>query len=170
MSFATHKVAGVYADRAQANEGARALREAGFEPEDIFVVDRDDWQTAFADPQEAGQRAENAALSGAVAGAGVGAAGAGALAIAEVSVIAAAPVFATLAGAGLGAVVGTAIAGVSSASVREPDFREMVREAIHEDHSVVVARPHSEADALKAQDVIAKTADSSIDQYGGVAS
>lgn len=170
MALTMHKVAGVYADRGAAREGARVLREAGFSADQVALVGRQDWETAFVQPEEAGDRSAKSALIGAGTGAGLGAAGAGALAVAEVSVIAAAPILSVLAGAGLGAMVGTAIAGIASASVRESDFKNLVREAVEKGHFVVIARAHSESDALEAQSLIARTAEKSLDQFGSVAS
>lgn len=169
MSSTTHKVAGVYVSHDQARKGARALREAGFDEDRLTLVGSHDWERAFADPEDIGERSSTAALSGAGTGAALGAAGAGALVVAEISVIAAAPVLALLAGAGLGAVVGTAVSGVASASVRESDFRDMVREAVEKDHFVLIARARSEAEALEVQSLIVQSAEKSIDQFGGVA-
>lgn len=164
MAMTTHKVAGVYASREAAVEGVRALGKSDFGEDEVMLVGRGDWERVFADSEQIGERAARGALAGAGTGAGLGAAGAAAL----VSVIAAPPVLALLAGAGLGAVAGTAIAGISSASVRESDFQDMVREAAERGQFVVVVRAGSEADALKAQDAIARTAEASLDQYGGV--
>jgi hypothetical protein len=170
MALTSHKVAGVYESIDDAREAAAALREEGFDDERVLLAHDEAWEsdlTAFEDV-ERGARASLA--GGAGAGAGIGAAGAGVLAAAGVNVIAAAPVLAVLAGAGLGAITGTAVANVSSGTVRELDFREMVRESLAQGHVVVLARARSEAEALRAQDVIARSAaKGAIDQGGGTA-
>lgn len=169
MVSTTHKVAGVYADRAAAREGARALREAGFSENKVLLVDRDDWELAFTNPEEIRTRSKRNALAGAGAGALIGAAGAGALAAAKVSVLAGAPLLTELAGAVIGALAGSAIAGVSSASVHEPDFRNLVREAVEQGQCLVIVRANTEAGALEAQNLIGRTTDKSLDHFGGFA-
>lgn len=168
MSQTSHKVAGIYPDHANARAAVEALRQAGIGEEAIAMVDKDDWQSAFTDPHTVTERAKHKLASGTGIGAGLGALGAGALVAAEVAVIAAAPVLAMLAGAGLGAAAGTAYTGVSSSSVREPVFRDVVREAVTQGHVVVIVRTFSEAESLHAQDLISSTnPERSVDQLGG---
>lgn len=170
MAITSHKVAGVYSDRQAAREGAQAIREAGFSSDVVVLADRDDWQLAFADSDEMEKRASRSVLAGAGAGAGIGAAGAIALVAAQVSVVSSAPILSVLVGAGVGAIAGTAIAGVTSASLREPDFRNLVREAVESGRCVVIVRAGTEADALRAQSVIAGTTQETLDQFGAAAS
>lgn len=168
MAQTSHKVAGIYPDHASARTAVDALQQAGIGADAIAMVDKDDWQSAFTDPQIITERAKHKVATGAGVGAGLGALGAGALALAEVAVIAAAPVLAMLVGAGLGAAAGTAYTGVSSSSVHEPEFRDVVREAVTQDHVVVIVRTFSEAESLHAQDLIARTSpERSVDQLGG---
>ena len=170
MAFTTHKVAGIYSDRVAAREGAQALREAGFAQDDVIVADREDWQLAFTDPREIGKRSRNGVLAGASVGAAIGAAAAGAVIVADLGVVATAPILSVLAGAGVGAAAGIAIAGLSSRSVREPDFRSMVRESVENGQCAVIVRARTEAGALEAQSVIARTTDKTLDQYGTLVS
>jgi len=170
MAFTAHKVAGVYPDRDTAREGALALREAGFSETEVRVAGRDDWQLAFTHPEEITRRTRNGLLIGAGVGAGIGAVVAGVLIAAEVGAVIGAPVLSVLVGACIGAIAGVAVAGVSSRSVREPDFRKMVREVVEGGGCAVIVRPSTEAGALEAQSVIARTTDKTLDQYGTVVS
>lgn len=168
MAQTSHKVAGIYPDHASARAAVDALQQAGIGEDAIEMVDKDNWQSAFTDPQTVTERAKHKFATGIGIGAGLGALGAVALVAAEVAVIAASPVLAMLVGAGLGAAAGTAYTWVSSSSVREPVFRDAVCEAVTQGHVVVIVRTTSEADSLHAQDLISSTnAERSVDQLGG---
>ncbi|MDX1433356.1 MAG: hypothetical protein R3286_13010 [Gammaproteobacteria bacterium] len=163
MEHAIHKVAGVYPGRADAEAAARALREAGFEDAQVELVDRETVARAEASHDRIDADSVSSLIMGGVAGAGVGGAGAAALAAANVSVFVAAPIAAI----GLGAALGAAAGGVASASLREPDFIALVKDALEHDYCVVVVNAHSEAQAIEAQDAIGHTApEKTIDQYG----
>ena len=168
MALTMHKVAGVYPDRIRAREGVRALHEAGFPKDAIALLDRKNWQRAFTHTDEMSARSRKVVLTWAGAGAAIGAVVAAILSAAGVSFVAAAPVFSIFAGAGLGAILATALTGLWSASAREPDFRNMVREAVESDQAVVIVRAKSEVNALEAQGLFAHTAEQTIDQYGSV--
>jgi hypothetical protein len=118
MTKANHVVIGVFKNREKLNQAVDSLKTSGFQNSDISILMSDLSGTReFA--QEKGTKAPQGATAGGTAGAALGGAlgwltGIGALAIPGVGpFIAAGPIMAALAGAGVGGLVG----GISGALI-----------------------------------------------------
>lgn len=169
MDSNTHKVAGIYVRREDAEAARAAARAAGFEDRQMDMIDRMkaielSLGSEVRDEDKTFGAAKDILTGATVGAAAVGAAGAAAAAI---GLFVAPPVAAGLASAGLGGLIGGFVGGAAAPSVRESEFLELVREATRQGHWVLVLNADSQAQALEAQDVISNTvAEATVDQYG----
>ena len=165
----SHKVAGIYATRADAEAARDAAMDNGFSSAQIEVLDGGKAVALSKSSEMSAEDKAAAVAKDVLGGVTVGTASTGALGVAAVAVgvFVAPPVVAALAGAGLGGLLGGFVGGAVSSTLKESDFAELVREATSRHHWVVILHAYNEADVLRAQDVLEKTAaEASVDQSG----
>ena len=159
-------VFGIYPDRASVDRGVEALKAAGFSNNDVSVLFPDKQGTKdFAHEKEtkAPEGAATGAGTGAVLGGGLGwLAGIGALAIPGLGpFIAAGPIMAALAGAGVGGAVGGltgALIGMGIPEYEAKRYEGRVKDggillSVHSDSSEETKRAKEILERTGAQDV-----------------
>lgn len=166
MAGSNTAVFGIYTSRAAAERGADALILAGFRQADISVLMADVQSTReFA--HEKNTKAPEGATTGAVAGGAIGGtlgllAGIGALAIPGVGpLIAAGPIMAVLAGAGVGGAVGTLVGALIGMGIPEYEAKRYegriksggILLSVHCDNSDWVDKAKHILEATAAEDI-----------------
>ncbi len=173
-------VFGIYPDRSSVDRGVEALKEAGFSNNDVSVLFPDKQGTKdFAHEKEtkAPEGAATGAGTGAVLGGGLGwLAGIGALAIPGLGpFIAAGPIMAALAGAGVGGAVGGltgALIGMGIPEYEAKRYEGRVKDggillSVHSDSSEETKRAKEILERTDAQD-ISSTGEASGEKSTGV--
>lgn len=124
-----NKIVGVFNTEREASQAVEALKQHGFQPEEISVVtqDRDELR---AIREETGSKAPEGVAAGAATGGVMGGvvgllAGIGALAIPGIGpILAAGPIAATFTGAAIGAGAGGLVGGLVGMGIPEEDARQ----------------------------------------------
>ena len=165
MNEYRHHVSGFFANRGDAESALSRLVERGLPPEHLYIFDTDFPATVPAPKDDSNAVLKDTLVDGAkgaVIGTGLGALGQVALVAANVSLFIASPLVAPLMmlgwGASLGGLLGAAVGITHKASVPAPKkegwLADLVRDAIANGQTVLVAETRTEQETETARGVI----------------
>jgi len=161
-----YKVVGIYPQPRAAREARESVLSRGFASGEVFVITRGDvLEDEKIEPEGNAIRDEMVRniLGGAAAGAVAGSAGAAGLAATGFALVVTQPVAATLLAAGYGGAVGSLLGAGKAFGVAEPDLAAMIKDALKEDHAVLVVqardqqareRAMADVEATAAEDIL----------------
>jgi hypothetical protein len=156
MNSYLHRVYGIYSNRHEAEQVLEHLLQDGFNREQLELIDKPGpTDETTPDSDEVRNEIVIDGAIGTAVGAGIGALGEVAIAAANISLFIASPVVATLVMMGWGASIGGLIGAAAGAGTKNTQhFADLVRDAIKQGHTVLIAHAASEEQTTTAQSVI----------------
>lgn len=156
MDSYLHRVYGIYSNASEAEQVIERLLDNGFHRDQLELINK---STQKGDNTPDSDELRNEMLIdggiGAAVGAGVGILGEVAIAAANVSLFIASPVLAGLVMIGWGASIGGLLGAAVGAGTKDTQhFADLVRDAVSQDNTVLIAHAATEKQTITAQSFI----------------
>ncbi len=159
MSSYLHRIYGIYSNKNEAEQVLEQLLQCDFKQEQLTLINKQSKSQEIApDSDEVRDEMLTDGAIGTAVGAGIGALGEAVIAAVNISLFVASPVVATLVMMGWGASIGALIGvGVGAGTENTKHFSDLVRDAVSQGHTVLIAYANNEKQTVAAQELIANS-------------
>lgn len=156
-----HRVSGIFATEAAATQAHDRLQSAQLDAVKIFKLSPGEG-IAERKIEPESEATRDAVLHDTLLGAGIGgatgAAGTAALAAANVGLVVASPVAATLVALGYGATIGSLAGAIKGLRINESDFAAFVQDALRNSAWAIIVHARHEKTAAQAEEILRESA------------